>query len=105
MNVIATCGAALVAVVLSPALYAHPWQALYGDELLFDVYRDGERVGQYRTQFHGDGEQWRVEASGDLTQTEVWYDPEGRWVGLQFVDQHGADMEFRCRRCAVEASR
>jgi hypothetical protein len=41
--------------------------------------------------------------TGDLT-TEVWYDGDGRWVGLAFKGQDGSDIEFVCRRCGDDAS-
>ncbi len=200
---------------LSASLAAHPWRDLYGDSLEFDVVRNGERVGQYVTEFRGDGDAWHVEArmeldlrwlfwryqyryhaveawttagleglqvridqdgerqafvfhrqgpwlqtangervllpvlpthhydvavigdeqvvntltgeisptnvtamgveersaagrtinaqryqyGGELQQTQVWYDQQGRWVGLEFLDPRGATVEFYCRRC------
>jgi hypothetical protein len=205
----------LGAALLSGAGWAHPWRELYGDQLLFDVYRDGDRIGSYSTRFSGDSERWRMEAemklelswmfwryryryqgteywrgdqlqrlwievdddgdrselrferdngslradglpaielpvlpshhynrdltrserllntltgrlnrvqveplgpaqiqgasgsidaqgyrySGDLRDTEAWYDASGRWVGLRFVDRRGGRIEFRCRSC------
>ncbi len=209
----------LVLSMVNGSVQAHPWQSLYGDSLLFDVYRDGEQVGHYLTEFRDNSSGWDVEArmelniewlfwtyryrysalenwrqgqlqrvqaqvdrngdenmiaferngnwlesgngdqarlpilathhydvdvinssqvantltgrintitvtpmgldslliegktvqaqryqyQGDLRQTSVWYDLKGRWVGLRFTDQRGAEMEFRCRRCGQGA--
>lgn len=206
--------------LLSSSVWAHPWRDLYGDQLLFDVYRDGDRIGSYSTRFSGDAQQWRMQAemklelrwllwryryhyqgseywrgnelqrleilldddgdrsellfqrdddrlraaglpevdlpvlpshhynkaliasdrllntltgrlnrvevkslgqariemttgsiealgyrySGDLRDTEAWYDNAGRWVGLRFVDRHGGQVEFRCRSCVPVAA-
>ncbi len=207
-------------LLVATSTQAHPWRHLYGDGLLFDVYRDGKPVGQYRTDFRGSGTDWsaraqmelnlrwlfwsyryryfavetwkegelerlyarvdrngeqqqvsfnrsgdwlesgegeraklpilathhydvevvnstrvlntltgkinrvtvravgvetrlaagkkvlaqRYEYRGDLEQTSVWYDLQGRWVGLQFTDERGAEIEFRCRRCSQGTS-
>ncbi|MFT6915390.1 MAG: hypothetical protein ACJAWL_001695 [Motiliproteus sp.] len=216
-HLIRVAAAIVTVLVLLPTVsaQAHPWRSLYGDQLIFDVYRNGDRVGQYSTEFRGEGDNWLVEArmeldlkwlfwnyryrynatetwqegelaglevhidsdgdlqafsferqgqwlqgaqgekielpvlathhydasvvdrdrvintltgklnhirvqplgieilsaggqplsarryqySGDLTRTEVWYDPRGRWVGLEFVDQRGATITFKCQHC------
>ena len=38
------------------------------------------------------------EYAGDL-QTRVWYDPAGRWVGLEFVASDGSSISYVCRVC------
>lgn len=216
---VAACCFMLLGLLLAANIQANPWRTLYGDQLIFDVYRNGDRVGQYQTEFLGQGDHWRVEArmaldiswllwdyryryqatetwqqgelagidiridsdgdqqdfsfqrqgkwlleqqgekielpvlathhydasvvdhdrvlntltgkvnqirveslgietltaggktisaqryqySGDLTDTEVWYDLSGRWVGLEFVDQRGANITFKCQRCGYGA--
>ncbi len=40
----------------------------------------------------------RYAYSGDL-ETEVWYDPDGRWVGMRFQGKDGSTIDYRCRRC------
>jgi hypothetical protein len=41
----------------------------------------------------------RYAYTGDL-QNEVWYDPQGRWVKMQFNGKDGSSIEYRCDRCA-----
>ena len=36
--------------------------------------------------------------SGELT-TRVWYDPVGRWRGLEFTGDDGSTITYVCRRC------
>jgi hypothetical protein len=37
--------------------------------------------------------------TGDLRDTDVWYDSEGRWVKMAFKARDGSRIEYRCRRC------
>jgi len=213
------CASVAMGSSLSAVAAEHPWRSLYGDEILFDVYRDGTRVGNYRTQFSGEPTNWRVQATmkldiewlwlrfsyrylgieawknrqlerleinidddgdqqqlvfnrqgkqlyaedrapialpiftthhydvavtastevlntltgnhnqitveslgmewleagahqvqaqryryhGELKDTDVWYDTKGRWVGLAFIDQRGARIEFKCLMCGLES--
>lgn len=39
---------------------------------------------------------------GELHDTQVWYDQQGRWVGLRFKARDASWIELRCRRCQVE---
>lgn len=41
---------------------------------------------------------------GDL-EAEVYYDPDGRWVGLAFAGRDGSDIVYRCRDCRAPAAR
>lgn len=41
--------------------------------------------------------------SGELD-TEVWYDPQGRWVALQFKASDGSTIRYRCRQCLGQVS-
>ena len=45
----------------------------------------------------------RYRYRGELHDTEVWYDNDGRWVGLRFNDPRGAQLEFRCRSCKADS--
>jgi hypothetical protein len=38
--------------------------------------------------------------TGDLT-PEVWYDSEGHWLKLRFLDSHGTPVEYVCVRCVA----
>lgn len=41
----------------------------------------------------------RYRYHGELKDVDAWYDAEGRWVGLRFLDERGAPMELRCILC------
>ena len=41
----------------------------------------------------------RYTYTGDLVDTDVWYDNEGRWVKLRFLGSDGTPIEYVCRRC------
>ena len=41
------------------------------------------------------------EYTGDLHDTEVWYDREGRWVKMTFKAGDGSRIEYRCRQCGT----
>ena len=41
----------------------------------------------------------RYDYSGDLTDTSVWYDDQGRWVKLQFLARDGSIIKYLCRTC------
>jgi len=42
----------------------------------------------------------RYSYQGDL-QATVWYDREGRWVGLRFLGRDGTPIDYVCRRCGA----
>jgi uncharacterized protein DUF6134 len=48
--------------------------------------REGKRVAR------------RYVFSGDLKLT-IWYDAEGRWVGLRFLARDGSTIDYVCRQC------
>ena len=37
--------------------------------------------------------------TGDLEDTEVWYDDSGRWVKLRFLGRDGTPVEYVCQKC------
>ena len=37
--------------------------------------------------------------TGDLEDTEVWYDDAGRWVKLRFLGRDGTPVEYVCQKC------
>ncbi|WP_420546770.1 DUF6134 family protein [Curvivirga sp.] len=43
----------------------------------------------------------RYDYTGDLKDTSVWYDKEGRWVKLSFKARDGSDIEYLCQTCPV----
>lgn len=40
---------------------------------------------------------------GDLN-ARVWYDDDGRWVGLAFDGEDGSRLEYRCRDCGAPSA-
>lgn len=46
----------------------------------------------------------RYEYSGDLTDTTVWYDEQGRWIKLAFKARDGSDIEYLCQTCSQSPS-
>ncbi|MFL2771303.1 MAG: DUF6134 family protein [Rhodospirillaceae bacterium] len=43
----------------------------------------------------------KFEYTGDLRDTNVWYDREGRWVKMVFTTKSGETIEYVCRECGV----
>jgi len=41
------------------------------------------------------------EYTGQLRDTEVWYDADNRWVKMRFKARDGIDIEYRCRQCGL----
>ncbi|MFT5720606.1 MAG: hypothetical protein ACI9W6_000906 [Motiliproteus sp.] len=100
----------VVGLLLAATAHANPWRALYGDQLIFDVYRNGDRVGQYQTDFLGQGDNWWVEARMELDlkwlfwdyryryhATETWQ--QGQLTGLEVrIDSDGGRQNFSFER-------
>lgn len=43
------------------------------------------------------------EYTGQLRDTEVWYEPGNRWVKMRFKARDGSWIEYKCRRCGLAA--
>jgi len=41
------------------------------------------------------------EYTGQLRDTEVWYDAQNRWVKMRFKARDGSAIEYRCRQCGL----
>ena len=41
----------------------------------------------------------RYDYSGELTDTSVWYDSQGRWSKLEFKGRDGSTVEYICNTC------
>lgn len=41
----------------------------------------------------------RYDYSGELTDTSVWYDAEGRWLKLRFKGRDGSEIDYQCVQC------
>ena len=81
--------------------------ALYGEEILFDVYRDDDKVGFHRVRFSGSGDDLTVRSDFELeidflflTAFRYLYRSEGQWRQGQLerltatVDDDGEDFAF-----------
>ena len=44
----------------------------------------------------------RYRYTGELHDTDAWYDEQGRWVKLLFKGSDGSDIELVCRQCGDE---
>ena len=51
---------------------------------------------------HGQIEAQHFSYTGDLD-TQVWYDPKGRWVGMEFLGHDGSSIRYHCRQCLGSA--
>ena len=45
----------------------------------------------------------KFEYTGELRDTNVWYDRDGRWVKMVFTTKSGETIEHVCRECGVAA--
>lgn len=43
----------------------------------------------------------RIEYTGELQDTTVWYDSAGRWVKMVFTTKSGETIEYVCRECGL----
>lgn len=46
----------------------------------------------------------RIEYTGELRDTTVWYDSAGRWVKMVFTTKSGETVEYVCRECGLSES-
>jgi len=63
------------------------------------VNRGIERVETAQGSVDGD----HFEYTGQLRDTEVWYDANNRWVKMRFKARDGTPIEYRCRECGLAA--
>lgn len=87
----------VVVSVLAGAKAAHAetgfvWAPTSGDELVFDVYRDGKPFGMHRVQFEQSGDQLKVETDielkvkfGPITAFHYVHDANEVWSGGELV--------------------
>lgn len=45
---------------------------------------------------------FRYRYTGQLRDTDIWYDNNGRWVKLRFKGKDGVPLEFICEKCRKE---
>lgn len=43
----------------------------------------------------------RFDYTGELRDTTVWYDRDGRWVRMKFTTKQGETLEYVCRECGL----
>ena len=41
----------------------------------------------------------RYAYTGEL-ETDIWYDDNGRWVGMQFMGRDGSLIKYICKKCS-----
>ncbi len=93
-----------VALPILPTHHYNP--AVRGSERVFNTLTGREN----RVRLQADGsellningkpiEATRYRYQGELSDTEVWYDRQGRWVKLRFPGSDGVAIEFVCRAC------
>lgn len=46
----------------------------------------------------------RYDYTGELRDTSVWYDDQGRWVRLQFLARDGSTIVYQCRSCLAQGN-
>ena len=83
------------------------WRSLYGEQILFDVHRNGDPVGQYLTRFVRDGNKLRVDARMDLQLSWLFWDYHYRYRASEWwwqgrldrlesqIDDNGELTQFR----------
>lgn len=86
------------------------WQRLYGDSIEFQVWRDGEQVGSYRTLFNADSEELQIETQMELEISWLWWRYRYQYQATEFwrqgrleklnssIDDNGDFLEHRFYR-------
>ncbi len=72
---------------------------LNGKIIKVDILRQGIEAIETRKNGHVDAE--RFEYTGELKDVIVWYDVDGRWVGMEFTTNKGETLTYVCRKCGL----
>lgn len=64
-----------------------------------EIVRQG--IDAVDTRKNGAVDAERFEYTGDLRDIIVWYDQEGRWVGMKFTTKTGETLHYVCRECGI----
>ncbi|MBT4739967.1 MAG: hypothetical protein HOO09_06230 [Rhodospirillaceae bacterium] len=64
-----------------------------------DILRQGIEAIDTRKDGLVDAE--RFEHTGELKNVIVWYDRDGRWVGMKFTTNKGETLHYVCRKCGL----
>lgn len=64
-----------------------------------EILRQGINPVDTRKDGAVDAEQF--EYTGELNDVIVWYDQEGRWVGMRFTTKKGETLTYVCRECGL----
>jgi hypothetical protein len=59
------------------------------------IHKGRERISSKNVDFQAT----RYDYTGDLNNTSVWYDDNGRWVKLQFIARDGSTISYVCKSC------
>ena len=72
---------------------------LNGQLAKVEVLRKG--IEPVDTQEDGPVEAERFEYTGELRDTILWYDSDGRWVRMRFTTKQGETLNYVCRECGL----
>lgn len=72
---------------------------LNGKIIKVDILRQG--IEAIDTRKNGPVEAERFEYTGELENVIVWYDRNGRWVGMKFTTKKGETLHYVCRECGL----
>ncbi|MEQ8735272.1 MAG: DUF6134 family protein [Rhodospirillaceae bacterium] len=70
---------------------------LNGQLAKVEVLRKG--IELVETKEGGSVDAERFEYTGELRDTIVWYDSDGRWVRMKFTTKQGETLDYVCREC------
>ena len=61
-------------------------------------------IESIETRKNGVIEAERFEYTGELKNVLVWYDRDGRWVGMKFTTNKGETLTYVCRECGLSVA-
>ncbi|NKB44263.1 MAG: hypothetical protein GKS03_08300 [Alphaproteobacteria bacterium] len=67
-----------------------------------DILRQG--IEAVDTRKNGPVDAEKFEYTGELKNVIVWYDRDGRWVGMNFTTLKGETLRYVCRECGLSGS-
>ncbi|MDG2244261.1 MAG: DUF6134 family protein [Rhodospirillaceae bacterium] len=75
---------------------------LNGKIIKVDILQQG--IEAIATRKNGPVDAERFEYTGELKNVIVWYDREGRWVGMKFTTNKGETLKYVCRECGLPSA-
>jgi hypothetical protein len=67
-----------------------------------EILRQG--IEPLETRKNGTIDAERFEYTGELKDVIVWYDRDGRWVGMKFTTKKGETLTYVCRECGLSGA-